>query len=345
MNSILEEDLFEIINNDNINWDEFRNKTFLITGSTGLIGSLLVRALLLANKEKNLNISFYLPVRSIDKAKDLFGNEYINYMETDMENYKPIDTKIDYIIHAASPTKSKFLKNNPVEVIQTSVIGTMNMLKQAKISNVDSVVYLSSMEMYGTLNDDNVTEEKQGYIDLSSTRSSYPESKRICELYCTSAFSEYGIPVKMARLAQTFGAGISESENRSYKYFVDQVLNDENIVLKSTGQTKVNFSYTTDSILGILTILQKGKNGEAYNIVSDSLGMNILDSAKWLTENYSDSSEVIVDVDPNSNFAPDNSMVLNNDKLKTLGWKPKYNLKDGYDRLISYLKNERNKTR
>lgn len=343
MNSILQEDVEEIINTSLIDWNKFKNKTFFITGATGLIGSILVRAILLKNKLENLNIKLFLLVRDKKEAESIFENDNnISYVISSVENYEPKDIKIDYIIHGASPTKSKYFVDKPVETMDISIMGTKKVLEQAKISNIESMVYLSSMEMYGTLDVDNVTEDMQGYIDPLNPRSSYSQGKRICELYNYCYFKEYNVPSKIARIAQTFGAGISSKENRVYKVFADAILNKEDIVLKSEGTTIINFSYTTDTVIGLLYILLNGENGEAYNLVSDKTNMTILDSAKWLAKTYGDSKvKVRIEIPKeNEGFAPNNKMILDNSKLKNIGWNCKYDLKQGYDRLLKYLKEQ-----
>ena len=223
------------------------------------------------------------------------------------------------------------------------MIGTKNVLELAKINKVEGMVYLSSMEMYGTLNCDNVTEEILGYINPLDARSSYSEGKRICELYCYSYFKEYDIPIKIARLAQTFGAGIYKTETRVYKVFADAILNEKDIILKSKGSTIINFCYTTDVIIAILFILLNGKSGEAYNVVGDKTNMTIFDSANWLAENYGNGkTNVKIEIpETNQGFAPDNNMILSNQKLKSLGWKSEFDIKNGYERLIQYLKEEK----
>ena len=89
------------------------------------------------------------------------------------------------------------------------------------------MIYLSSMEMYGTMKDENVTEDKIGKIEILNTRSSYSEGKRIAELYCYSYFSEYNVPVKMCRLAQTFGPGISKNETRVFNRIPEGIKGDK----------------------------------------------------------------------------------------------------------------------
>lgn len=345
MNKILEEDLNEIANCNFIDWNKLKDKTIMITGSTGLIGSLMVKSILKRNKEFNNNIKLVLVVRNKKEAEKLFEyNPDIIYVETSIEEYK-INTEynINYIIHGASVTKSRMFVEKPVETMDISILGTKNILEQAKNSGIESMVYMSSMEMYGTMNSNNVTENDLGYINPLEIRSSYSEGKRVCELYCSSYKNEYSIPVKIARIAQTFGAGISPNENRVYKVFADAVINKEDIILKSSGATMINFSYTTDTIIGILKIMLDGENGEAYNIVSDYSNMTILDSARWLADTYGDGKVNVKIEIPSENmgFAPINNMVLSNKKLKSTGWNYKYDLKKGYQRLINYLIEQR----
>lgn len=345
MNSILKQDLEEIIHTSIIDWNKLQDKSILVTGATGLIGSILVKSLLLKNKQDNLNSKMFLVVRNLDEANEIFENEdSINYIVSDIKDYEPKALNIDYIIHGASPTKSRFFIEKPVETMDISIIGTKKILEQAKICNVKSMVYLSSMEMYGVLNSNDVQEDVQGFIDPLNIRSSYSQSKRICELYSYSYYDEYNVPVKIARIAQTFGAGISSKESRVFKVFADSILKQQDIILKSEGSSSINFSYTTDTVIGILCILLNGKNGEAYNLVSNATNMTILDSAKWLAQKY---GKGLVNVKiqiskKNFGFAPNNNMILNNKKIKSIGWRPKYDLKQGYDRLLKYLEEEEN---
>lgn len=343
MNYILKEDIETIASSELINWDKLKNKSIFITGATGLICSIMIKAFCMRNEENSLNLKMYLLVRDKKIAQEMYGKDRnIEYIETSIEDFKMPNIKVDYIMHAASPTKSKYFIENPVETLDTSVIGTKNVLEFAQKIGIESMVYLSSMEMYGTIDSENVTEEMLGYINPLDVRSSYSEGKRMCELYCYSYNKEYSIPVKIGRIAQTFGAGISKNENRVYKIFADAVLKKEDIILKSIGSTIINYSYTVDTVIAIIYILLNGKDGEAYNIVGEKTGMTILDSAKWLAERFGEGKvEVKIQIPKeNAGFAPDNKMILSNEKIKSLGWKSMYNLKQGYERLINYLKEE-----
>ena len=341
MNKILEQDIETICSSKLIDWNKIDNHSFFITGATGLIGSLIVKSFIWRNINKNANIKMLLLVRNKKTAIDMLGSgNNIEYMESSIENLN-YNINVDYIIHGASPTQSKFFTQNPVETLDISILGTKNVLEIAKNNSVKSMVYLSSMEMYGTMKDENVTEDKIGKIEILNTRSSYSEGKRIAELYCYSYFSEYNVPVKMCRIAQTFGPGISKNETRVFKYFADCIINKRDIILKSTGETIINYSYTTDTILGILCILINGKDGESYNIVGEKTNMTILESAEWLLKEFENkNNRIICECNQKNDFAPDNKMILSNQKIKTLGWKSKISLKEGYKRLIKYIKEE-----
>jgi len=343
-NSILDEDLNKIINSELIDWSKFEGKNIFITGGTGLIGSLIVRAIQKRNETSDNKIKLTLLVRDINKGIKLYGEDSnISYIEGSVENVNIEDIGIDFIIHAASPTKSKFFVTQPVDTFNTIVLGTQRILELARTNNVEGMVYLSSMEMYGTMKSDSVTEQDQGYIDIKNVRSCYQEGKRAAEAYAFYYSMQYCLPVKTVRIAQTFGPGIDVlTENRVYKSFADSILKKKNIVLKSSGSTIINYGYTTDVVKGILCVLQKGKNGMSYNLVGDKSGMTIRTSAEWLAREFGEGQvEVVFDIPKeNAGFAPDNGMVLENSLIRDLGWYPEYGVKDGYRRLLAYMKEE-----
>ena len=345
MNKILKNDFEEILNSKYVDWESFKNTRILITGSTGLIGSLIVKSILYANKVKGTNINLILPVRSKDKLLgilDDFYDEFINIIESDIVDFANISCKdIDYIIHGASPTHSKFFITKPVETVDTIVLGTRNILNIArKQKNLKSLVVLSSMEVYGEMTGDNISEKELGMVKLYSTRSSYPESKRLIELMSYCFNQEYKVPAIVARLAQSFGPGILSNENRVFKQFCDNILNGENITMKSTGDTIMNYVYTTDAIISILKLLVDGIPGESYNIVNN-YHMTIKECAEWLSEEFMPTKGVKMEIDNKAGFAPSNQITLSNVKLSEIGYTPIHDIKYGYRQLLNYLKEEK----
>lgn len=334
--SVLEEDL-KYIANYSLPYEEMKGTTVLVTGATGLIGVSIVRALVAIG-----DIKVIAHVRNREKAEEIYGallQKNVELYVDDITKEINVSDNIDYIFHCASITTSKTMIEKPVETICTSVEGTKNILELAKNKKSKSVIYVSSMEMYGAFNNLNhdVTEKDLGYVDNLKIRSNYPESKRLCENMCIAYMSEYNIPVKIARLAQTFGAGILPGENRVFAQFAKSAIKGEDIVLHTKGISEGNYCYTRDCITGLLTILLKGKNGEAYNVSNPESHITIADMAYMVADKIAEGRiKVVFDIPSENKFgyAADTKMKLNSSKLQALGWKPEIGLEEAYKRMI-----------
>lgn len=326
-NSIFEEDIKNIIND--FDMSVFDGKTILVTGATGLIGKLCVKSLL----NSGYNTQVIALVRDEKKAKNIFGeSKRLTYLVQDINQRINTTRRVDYIIHAASTTSSKDFVEKPVETIYTAINGSRNVLEFAKNKRLEGMVYLSSLEIYGVNEKENIKERDYGYIDILNPRSSYSESKKMVETMCISYGTEYGVPVKIARLAQTFGAGVSISDNRVFAQFAKAIINKENIVLHTKGETKRNYCYTTDAVRGIFTILTKGENNNAYNVANENSYCSISEMAHLWENEYTKVEYKIDEV--NRGYNPTVKIALNTEKLNALGWEAKVNLKEMFDRLI-----------
>lgn len=326
-NSIFEEDIKNIINY--FDMSVFDGKTILVTGATGLIGKLCVKSLL----NSGYNTQVIALVRDEEKAKNIFGeSKRLTYLVQDINQRINTTRRVDYIIHAASTTSSKDFVEKPVETIYTAINGSRNVLEFAKNKRLEGMVYLSSLEIYGVNEKENIKERDYGYIDILNPRSSYSESKKMVETMCISYGTEYGVPVKIARLAQTFGAGVSISDNRVFAQFAKAIINKENIILHTKGETKRNYCYTTDAVRGIFTILTKGENNNAYNVANENSYCSISEMAHLLENEYTKVEYKTDEV--NRGYNPTVKIALNTEKLNALGWEAKVDLKEMFDRLI-----------
>lgn len=331
----LQADIQETIDNIDL-FEPFRNSAILVTGATGLIGSMLIKTFLAAEEKYSLGIKLIGQIRNIEKAKDIYKDQYEKMIFVNDPH-----VKCDYIVHTVSPTKSKYFIEHPVETIKASVESTIDVLEIAKDNNAN-LVYLSSMEQYGIPYESGqrMTEDKIGTIDHLNIRSSYSESKRLCECLCVSYASEYGVKAKIARLAQTFGAGVSVDDNRMPMQFARSVIENKNIVLHTEGNSISNFVYLTDAISGILRIMQFGITGEAYNICNDKETRSVRNIAELVVKEVAKGSiQVQVERKENMGYAPDVNMYLDSQKLRTLNWKPEVNMVEAYIRLLDYLRN------
>ena len=346
---VLQEDL-ERIADATLPFDEMKGCNILVTGATGLVGSMAVKALACCNRRHDLGMTVLALVRSEEKAAQMLGElvnrDDIKLVKGDILKPLCIEDKVDYIIHGASVTASKTFVTMPVETIRTALSGTENLLELAKDKQVKSMVYISSMEAFGITDPklESVREEDLGYIDVMNVRSSYSESKRMCEVLCASYAHEYQVPVKVARLAQTFGAGVSKDEGRVFAQFAKSAMAGEDIVLHTKGESTGNYCYTADAVDGILTILLKGKNGDVYTVANPSTTIKIKDMAQMVADQLAEGRiQVIFDIPEDAltfGYAPDVAMHLNADKLKGLGWEPQCDLPEMYERLVKSFKEQ-----
>lgn len=237
-----------------------RNKSFFITGATGLVGSVLIKSLVFANEHYDLKNEVIAEVRNLEKAKKVFnGYKDIVFSVGDVREAISYTGDVDYIVHAASETKSKNMIDFPVETLWIALSGAKNLLDFAYKKKIKKMVFLSSMEAFGTVDtEEKVPEEKLGYIDLRKVRSCYPESKRMVENMCVCYSSEYGVPVTIARLAQTFGAGVPSEDTRVFAQFARSAMSGDDIVLHTTGESYGNYIYTADAAIAIFTLIKRG---------------------------------------------------------------------------------------
>ncbi|HEX2937965.1 MAG TPA: NAD-dependent epimerase/dehydratase family protein [Ruminiclostridium sp.] len=342
---IMQED-FRNFSARSLPWEKLQNVTVLVTGATGLIGSTLVKTLAYCNSVGRSKIKILCVVRNHEKAAGIFKealpNEDIEFIVQDIAEPVSFDGEVDYIIHAASVTSSKMFVTKPVETIMTAVNGTKNILDFAVEKKVKGFVYLSSMEVYGVFDGSGElkTESDYGLIDPLQVRSSYSESKRMVECLCKSYQSEKNVPVRIARLVQTFGPGVEKSDNRVFAQFARSVINKEDIILHTKGETKRKYLYTIDAVYGILLLMLDGADGEAYNVANPDSFVSIYDMA-CLASQLDPTGKVKVKIEIEDinkfGYAPMLIMNLSTAKIEALGWKASVGLKEAFERMIKSM--------
>lgn len=309
---------------------------YLITGAAGYVGSMLAKRII--SSRQAVSVIVREPSRLEDNI--LSHAEVIRVDIADREAIFRITEKYDYIIHCAAPTKSAYMITNPVEVIGAIVNGTEHILNLAERCKAKSVVYLSSMEVYGQIScpaGKRITENEMGYLDVADIRSCYPIAKIMAENLCHSYYAEYGVPVKIARLAQTFGRGIRPDDKRVFAQFANAVRTGTDIVLHTTGSSMGNYCDIDEAVDAILFLLHKGINSEAYNVVNEKNTMRICEMAELVAEKVAGGNiKVSYDI-PQGNpfgYAPDTGLKLSGGKLRKLGWEAKCSLEDMYRKML-----------
>lgn len=156
-------------------------------------------------------------------------------------------------------------------------------MELAKKNQVEGVLYLSRVEVYGAPLTDELIPETQGCtLDSMTVRSCYPVAKRLCENLCASYASEYGGLGKVIRLAQTFGPGVGMNDGRVFAEFARNAMHKSDIELQTAGTSKRMYLYTADAVTAILTVLLSGKTGEAYNAANPKTYCSIVEMAQMV---------------------------------------------------------------
>ena len=312
------------------------SKNIFVSGATGLIGSTLIKAIV-TNAPSAKIIAF---VRDECKAKKVFQNyeQNITFVTGDIREPVVFDGHVDYVIHAASETSSKAFVEAPVSIIEIALNGTKNMLDFARQKNVQGFVYLSSMEVYGTPhNYDKIFEYHGTDLDTMNVRTSYPESKRLCESLCTAYASQFQVPAKVVRLTQTFGPGVQYNDGRVFAEFSRCVIENRDIVLHTKGETKRSYLYTLDAASAILTVLTKGKPAEAYNAANEATYCSIYGMAQMVAQKIA-LGKIQVKIEESDisifGYAKALRMNLDTSKLRKLGWQAKTGLSEMFARTI-----------
>ena len=346
MNNILKEDI-QLFASRFALTTELEGKTIAVTGSTGLLGACMVHCLLALKAQRGVNLHVVAIARNMEKAVHLFGEEReeLSYYQYDFSSTEPFQPKrkVDYLFHFAAPTASKDFVEKPVETMNMVYMGMQNILNYAEQAKLESLVLASTLEVYGTITDDStpLTEDKQGYLDPMATRSSYPLAKRAAEGLCHNYAVEKQVKVKVARLAQTFGAGVSKQDNRVFAQFARSVIHNEDIILHTTGELSRCYCYTTDAISAMLYILLKGEDGTAYNVANEATYISIRQMAELVAKTFNpDHVHVVIEMQEGLGYSPTTKLRLDTQRIQTLGWTPYYNMKDMFGRLIASMKEE-----
>jgi UDP-glucuronate decarboxylase len=342
-NQIVGEDL-RALYNSNLDWQSLKNKTILVTGATGMLAAYFSFMLLYLNQRQNLGIRLILLARNKNKLETIFGNETetIKFLVQDVCNEIRIKTDINYIFHAAGAASPHYIINDPVSIITANTVGTLNVLDLAKKTSVQKVIFTSTREVYGKVENKNlIAESDMGSIDTMDSRSCYPESKRMAETLLKSYSLQHSVNFNTLRIAHTYGPGMQiHNDGRVMADFINDAINNRDIRLNSAGLDERAFCYITDAVEAIFRVLIYGKKDEAYNIANEQEPIKIIELARLIQEisGNNNNVEVAVGQPTAKGYCNYKRVKLDTAKIEGLGWKPKISLKSGLLKTITSFK-------
>lgn len=319
---LYENGINRVIQNNNLS--KLKDSTILITGINGMIGSAIVDVLNYLNENMKYNINIIGIVRNNNNVLERFKSyNNLEIYSQDIQNKISIDKKVDYIINAAYNADPARISSDPVGTINTNYVGTKNLLDFGISSNCKRFLFVSSGEIYGqgSKEVESFDENYRGFIDSTNPRSSYPIGKLAAETHCVSYSKQYGMESVIVRPSHTYGPTQKESDSRASSQFVVNVVNDNDIVMKSEGKQIRSYTYVLDCTVGILIALLNGVNCEAYNIANKNSILSIKEMAELIAN--ANNKKVIIELPTDTekaSYNPVTRLVLNGDKLENIGW-------------------------
>ena len=194
-------------------WDKLNDKSIMLSGATGMIGSFLVDVILEKNITDGLNCTVYALGRNKEKAKERFHRftddpqfVFISY-DVKLPFTRDDLSTVDYILHLASNTHPMQYSTDPIGTITTNLIGVQNLLDFAVAHHASRFAFTSSNEIYGENRGDVefFDENYCGYINSNTMRAGYPESKRCGEALCQAYKAQKGLDVVIPRPTRSYG--------------------------------------------------------------------------------------------------------------------------------------------
>lgn len=322
-------------------WHQLDGQTVLVTGAAGMLASYVTWLLLRLHEYAGIDVSVVALCRNSQKAERYFGSyagkPYFRMLTQDVCDAITYDGAVDYIFHLAGNASPHFINTDPVGIMKGNLLGTMNVLELAREKRTAKVLFASTREVYGANEHaDKLDECSYGVLDPLDARSCYPESKRAAETLLKSYRLQYGVDFNTIRIAHAYGPTMTlENDGRVMADLVGDVVAGRDIVLKSNGEAIRAFLYVTDAVLGMFTVLFRGKAGEAYNLANETEPVSIRELAQRLAASRNDKTiRVVVNEGDQKGYCAYRRTALDTTAIAQLGWRPQVSLGEGIRRVF-----------
>lgn len=327
-------------------WESLQGESVLITGATGLIGTCLIDILMERSRLfPESPIEIYALGRSRERLEarfpDYLDDPRFHLLVQDIRSPLPESLSFTYMINGASNAHPAAYARDPVGTIFINIEGLHSLLSHAANHGTRRVLEVTSIEVYGQNRGDAeaFTEDYCGDLDCNTVRAGYPESKRVCEALCQAYRAQYGLSVTIARPSRVYGPTMLAEDNKAIAQFIHNVVQGEDIVLKSHGKQRYSYTYMLDVATAFLAVLLCGKDGEAYNVADEHSVVTLGGLAEAMARE--NGCQVVYDLSADTGAAGYSNLlngVMDAEKLRALGWQAMVPLEEGVKKTIGILK-------
>ena len=324
----------EIITNLGDVSKNIEDRTVLVTGGAGFLGSWLCEVLVEQGASVICLDNLVSGLQSnISSLKD---RATFTFIEHDITQPIFFDEPLDMVMHLASRASPFEFENYPIQILKANTLGIWVALGIAKKHNA-TFLYTSTSEIYGVAAEIPTTEDYRGDVNPVGPRSCYDEAKRCGESYVIAYNVQHGLDIRIARIFNTYGPRMRSEGvyGRVVPRFVEQALSNRPLTIFGSGEQTRSFCYVSDQVEGLLKLafLEDAK-GEVVNIGSDE-ELTIIALATMIKELTNSSSELVFEELPKDD-PPRRKPDISKAK-KILGWKPKVKLEEGLTRTIGWF--------
>ena len=305
-------------------------KRTLVTGGAGFIGSHLCDRLLARGDEVLCVDNFYTGRRS--NVLYLLDNPRFELIRHDVTF--PLYVEVDEIYNLACPASPMHYQTDPVQTTKTSVHGAINMLGLAKRTGA-TIFQASTSEVYGDPLVHPQTEDYWGNVNPIGVRACYDEGKRCAETLFFDYQRQYDLPIRVARIFNTYGPRLSGGDGRVVSNFVLQALRDEPITIFGKGQQTRSFCFVSDTVDAIILMMEADDRAVGPINVGNPVETTILELAEIVLRMTGSKSKLVFQDLPSDD--PQRRLPDIRKAGTLLDWSPKVSLEDGLAETIKYF--------
>jgi UDP-glucuronate decarboxylase len=306
-------------------------KRILVTGGSGFIGSHLCRRLLAQGHEVLVVDNFYSSTRR--NVLDLLDNPRFELMRHDVTF--PLYIEADQIYHLACPASPVFYQHDPVQTTKTCVHGSINMLGLAKRLRAN-ILLASTSEVYGDPAVHPQQESYWGNVNPIGIRSCYDEGKRCAETLFFDYYRQHALPIKVARIFNTYGPSMLPNDGRVVSSFIVQALRGQPLTVFGDGSQTRSFCYVDDLVDGLIRLMNSSPDVTGPVNLGNPGEFTVLELAKKvlaLTGGDSPVEHLSLPSDDPVRRKPDISLAR-----QLLDWQPTVPLDEGLTKTVEYFR-------